>query len=48
MYLLPGVEFEGGDTDILDLLLCGSKQQIPVRSGWERHLQTHSNTQHLS
>ena len=38
-YLLPGVEFEGGSTDLLDLLVSGSEQQIPVRSGGLGHLE---------
>lgn len=38
-YLLPGVKSERGDANLFDLLLSGSKQQVPVRFGWKRYLQ---------
>lgn len=31
--LLPGVEPQRGHADLLDLLLSGSKQQVPMRPG---------------
>lgn len=39
-YLLPGVEFKGGDADLFDLVFGGSKQQVPMRSGWQGYLGT--------
>lgn len=38
-HLLPGVEPQRGDADLLDLLLGGSKQQVPVGPGRQRYLQ---------
>lgn len=37
-YLLPGVELEGGDADVTDLILTGAKQKVPVRPGRQGHL----------
>lgn len=37
-YLLPGVEFKGGDANIFNLIFTGSKQQVPIWSGWQRYL----------
>lgn len=37
--LLPAVEPQRGDADLLDLLLRGSEQQVPVGPGWKRDLQ---------
>ena len=37
-YLFPGVQLEGGDADLPDLLLTGSKQKVPMRPGRQRHL----------
>jgi len=43
-YLLPGVEPEGGDADVTDLLLTGAKQKVPVRPGRQRHLVRQSSS----
>jgi len=37
-YLLPGVEFEGGDADFFNFIVTGSKQQVPIGFGWQRYL----------
>ena len=37
--LLPAIEPERGDADLLDLVLGGSKQQVPVGPGGQRDLQ---------
>lgn len=36
--LLPGVESQGGEADLLNLLFTSSKQQVPMGSRWQRYL----------
>lgn len=38
-HLLPGVQPQGGDTHLLDVVFSWSEQQVPVRFGWKRDLQ---------
>lgn len=37
-YLLPCVKFQGGDADFFNLIFTGTKQQVPLRSRWQRYL----------
>lgn len=37
-YLLSRVQLQSSDTDVLDLLLRGSEQEVPVRPGRKRNL----------
>lgn len=37
-YLFPGVESKCGDANLFDLVFTGSKQHVPMRSGWKGYL----------
>lgn len=38
LYLLPCVEFKGGDADILNVIIACSEQHVPLRSGGQGDL----------